>query len=362
MKTRLVIRSPQDAIAAVPYLLGFHPSESLVVIGYDGPHDTCAMRLDLPQPDAAGRVATMLRHNGFRRALLLCYGTAQAVTPTVQATWEALTEGGLEVADAIRVTGDRWWSLTDECCPDGHPYDSSSTVVAAEATLAGQVALHDRAELARTIAPLEGLPRASVRRATDHAETRFLSWAREGLAPAQIQARLLHRAVPLLGLSGTAAALSDDDIAWLGIALTNMRVRDEAWLRIDKDDPSSDIAFWRDVLRRVEEPYAAAPACLLAIAAYASGDGGLANLALDRAEDSDPAYSLASLLRAVIAVGIPPSELRLSLTPEALATAYTDPEPAYTTRAYTDPAYTDPAAPPHQREEPDLTNDPRPDP
>src|SRR3954452_1300409 len=30
------VSSPADLIEAVPYLLGFHPAESLVVIGFDG--------------------------------------------------------------------------------------------------------------------------------------------------------------------------------------------------------------------------------------------------------------------------------------------------------------------------------------
>jgi hypothetical protein len=36
-RTPLVIRSIPDAIAAVPYLLGFHPADSIVVIGFGGP-------------------------------------------------------------------------------------------------------------------------------------------------------------------------------------------------------------------------------------------------------------------------------------------------------------------------------------
>ena len=49
--------SPADLIDAVPYLLGFHPAESLVVVGFDGAgavgrQVTVTARLDL-DPDGA---------------------------------------------------------------------------------------------------------------------------------------------------------------------------------------------------------------------------------------------------------------------------------------------------------------------
>ena len=56
--------------------------------------------------------------------------------------------------------------------------------------------------------------------------------------------------------------------------------------------------------------------------AWQSGDGALANVALDRALADDPGYSMASLLRQVIAAGAPPSLARLPMTPEEVAASY----------------------------------------
>jgi len=117
--------------------------------------------------------------------------------------------------------------------------------------------------------------------------------------------------------------LADPDrVAWLGVLLTHVRVRDEAWVRIEPDRPEPYIILWREVLRRVETRYAAAPACLLAYAAFLAGDGGLANVALDRAEEADPDYTMAGLLRDVIQAGLPPAAARLRMTPEDLAEAW----------------------------------------
>lgn len=60
--------------------------------------------------------------------------------------------------------------------------------------------------------------------------------------------------------------------------------------------------------------------------AWQSGDGALANVALDRAQSDAPAYSMASLLRQVIAAGAPPSLARLPMTPEEVAASYDDAE------------------------------------
>lgn len=47
-------------------------------------------------------------------------------------------------------------------------------------------------------------------------------------------------------------------------------------------------------------------------------------MALERALDVDPAYSMAILLREVINAGIPPSKVRLHMTPDQLAAAYNE--------------------------------------
>lgn len=56
--------------------------------------------------------------------------------------------------------------------------------------------------------------------------------------------------------------------------------------------------------------------------AWQSGDGALANVALDRALDADPRYSMALLLREAISAGALPSAARLPMTPEEVAASY----------------------------------------
>ena len=115
---------------------------------------------------------------------------------------------------------------------------------------------------------------------------------------------------------------SDDEIARITVALRDLRVRDDAWARMDPAHAGAHQRLWTDVVRRARPGYVAAPAALLAFVAWQSGDGALANVALDRALADDLRYSMALLLRQVITAGAPPSLARLPMTPEEVAASY----------------------------------------
>ena len=81
--------------------------------------------------------------------------------------------------------------------------------------------------------------------------------------------------------------------------------------------------LWTDLTRHAQPGYLAAPACLLAFTAWQTGNGALANLALDRALTDQPSYSMALLLRDTINAGTPPSLAILPMTPEEVTASYT---------------------------------------
>jgi hypothetical protein len=323
---RLVLRltSSADVVAAVPYLLGFHPENSLVAIGTNGPQGSCAARLDLSPveyvTDAAEHLAAVLSGNRFGKAVLVGYGTSEQVVPIVSA---ALTDRDIEVLEALRVEGGRFWHVACEnpmCCPpEGIPYDITTSTIAAQATAAGHVALAGRGEVAGMVAPVDGTARASMRAATEAAQRRLLAWKRECGDNDSLHRRIIDEGVPYVqAIIQHGRPLDDDEVAWLGVLLTVLRIRDEAWVRTDENH----LDLWRDVLRRVEPFYVAAPACLTAYAAYLAGNGALANVALDRAFTADPDYTMAQLLADLMLAGVPPSQARLAMTPQDLAAAY----------------------------------------
>jgi hypothetical protein len=184
-ETTLTVRSPADLIAAVPYLLGFHPVDSLTVVAVRDNQVIFAARHDLPEPgigeDAADsearHVAMVVARQDVQGATVIGHGPAARVTPAALRLGDALDRLGIPVLDVLRVTDGRYWSYLCEepsCCPpEGLPCDSDSTAVAAAATYAGQVALPDRESLAAQLAPVQGAERESMRAATHAAEQRL---------------------------------------------------------------------------------------------------------------------------------------------------------------------------------------------
>ncbi len=341
----LVLRadSPAALLRMVPHLLGFVPEASLVVLGVEPPRDRIriTLRYDLPDPPEAGLVADVAAHavavlskHRLNAAVVIGYGPEALVTPVAHELRDAAWQAGIDLAEFLRAEHGRYWSYAcgdEECCPAaGVPFDAAADPADAAALARIGPVLASRADLADRIAPLGGIAAESMRQATRRAEqhvTRLLGKVRKS-------ARLgaARHMIAAEGLAAVGAMISryrdggrftsDDEIARITVALRDLRVRDDAWARMDPAYAEAHLRLWTDVLRRAQPGHAAAPAALLAFVAWQSGDGALANVALDRGLADDPGYSMASLLRQVIAAGAPPSLARLPMTPEEVAASY----------------------------------------
>ncbi|MFY1674286.1 DUF4192 domain-containing protein [Plantactinospora sp. WMMB334] len=332
-RTLLSVRSTADLLAAVPYLLGFHPADSVVVIALRGNRVVFVARGDLPEPaagpgsaagsepaagagGAAEQVAAVVARQGVETTTVIGYGEPARVTPMVEAVIAALGNVSLPVLEALRVTGDRYWSQLcgdPGCCPpEGRPFDSSTSQLAAAATYAGQVALPDRDALVRQLAPVDGAAREAMREATRRAEAR-LGALLEKAPPGDLMGRRALRRAGRSAVRGalhryrTGGQLTDEEVAWLSLLLVHLPVRDDAWQRTGGED--WQLALWTDVLRRAEPDLVPAPASLLGFAAWRAGLGALAGVAVERALEAQPGYSFAELLAEALQAGIAPSVL-----------------------------------------------------
>jgi hypothetical protein len=362
--------SPTALLRIIPHLLGFAPEASLVVIGVSPPRDRIqlTLRYDLPDPPEAGLIADVVAHavaivrkQQLTGLVAVGYGPEALVTPVTLMLRDASREAGIGLREFLRVHDGRYWSYTcgdEDCCPaagtpfeagadsvDSASYDSASYDSAgsdpagsdptAAALAAIGPALASRAAVAARVAPLGGLTAESMRQATRRAErhvSRLLSRVRSSSR--------LGAARQMIAVEGLAAVggmitryrdggrfTSDDEVARVTVALRDLRIRDDAWARMDPAHAEAHLLLWTDVVRRAQPGHVAAPAALLAFVAWQSGDGALANVALDRALDDVPDYSMALLLRQVIAAGAPPSLARLPMTPEEVAASYQGAEP-----------------------------------
>ncbi|MFF3669874.1 DUF4192 domain-containing protein [Microtetraspora malaysiensis] len=309
------LSSPADLIAVVPYLLGFHPEASLVATVLDTENRTVGgtVRFDLPSdqadtPRLARHLTGILTRNMARQVMLIGYGTGAQVTPVIDAVTDALKAAGIEIVDALRAEEGRYWSYTCTeagCCPpEGVPYEPTASAAVATAVFAGFVARPDRAALADTLAPVEGPDRDRVNAATRAACARVRTltdadhdWYHEGA----------DRIAAALERAQAEQELDADDVAWLGIRLTAIFVRDAAMTFIGRYDQETHVRLWGQIARRVPPEFAAAPLSLLAFTAFGYGDGSLARVAIERALSIDPGYRLAHLISMALDHGLPPS-------------------------------------------------------
>jgi hypothetical protein len=326
----------------VPHLLGFVPAKSLVVVGIAPPRSRVrvVLRFDLPDPPDAGVSAAIAEHaisfltrQHLTAAIAVGYGPGPLVSPLADALRETAASVGLPLRDVLRADQGHYWSYLchePSCCPaEGMPFDAAAhPLSAALASTSGGV-LASRTALAATVAPLTGAAAEAMKRETARAER-----IAARLAAGSVDAESTTSRHPIVcrGLAAVQAAITDyreggsielaTSFAWLTLVLTNLRVRDDAWARMEPEHQEAHLRLWIDLTRRAQSGYVAAPASLLAFVAWQGGNGALANVALDRALADDPDYSMARLLRDAIDAGVPPSMARLPMTPEQVAASY----------------------------------------
>ncbi|MGV1008773.1 MAG: DUF4192 domain-containing protein [Dermatophilaceae bacterium] len=335
------VRDPIDLVKVLPYQLGFHPSESLVLIGMRGPRLGLIQRLDLPtEPDAAGaaadRMAENLAADRCGAAVVIRYETRPGQSALAGAQLATrLRSDGVEVREHLLVRDGRVYF--PECGTGCHPvagvalpHDHDVPAVADFVAL-GANPLASRERLAERVAAADGPIAARIKAAADRLDPFAPSTAQRARAMAD-WARLLDVTKPGFAGAPTSAVAA----ARMAVSLLDIQLRDllTAWLCPGTLGPSAFdpklVALARstlpgcaaeaeaigDVGVTVERlcwlarqcPRQLAPGVLTVLASYAwfHGDGALASVALDRALAIDPAYRLALLVEQLVALAIHP--------------------------------------------------------
>lgn len=318
------ISGPAELLQAVPYLLGFHPARSLVVVGLHDTQLVVTARLDLADAVAGASAQTLdaVARGGSTSVVAVVYDDDAAFgghveeLPWQEFAWDLQREAaefGCQLTEALLVCRGRWWSLSCDdvdCCPvDGLELPTDVSAFTAAATFTGMVALPDRAALEALLAPLPELERAALDPPIEAAERAGVDATLRG--EGERHRRRMKRA-----LFAAARAcddphrvpVTDDDAARFGAALAVTAIRDALWIAID-DGRVDGRPLWRELACRLPQPYDAGPLFLFGWASWRAGAGALASIAARRALDSVPKYTAALLLSAALTQAINPRRM-----------------------------------------------------
>ncbi len=296
--------NPDDLLASVPVLLGFTPAESVVMLTV-GSTGSFHARIDLPRsPTEQGKVIEVLLGpvlaHGVRRVAFVVYAASgTGVRDLVEALVSAFGEHDISVLDALHANGTEWFPALPGVGLDaqGVPYDDRMNPISLQAVVDGHLMFSTREELAASLRGEE----SSVAAVSSHlVAARPLSQhqipAEGAWALAAVRRHLSDQTLP-----------DDSDTARLLRALHDLSIRDAVWCLMSPDNARGLVPFWTGVVRTSPVSVLAAPATLLAFAAWLSGRGALAWCALDRSNECDPDYSLAALLARMLDRAVPPS-------------------------------------------------------
>lgn len=301
---RLTVRGPGDLVVLVPYLLGFRPSESAVAVLISGRRVVLTARVDLPTPSGAAalgrQLSALARQHGAEDLVVMLFSDRGAEARAVGVVLQRRVRASL-LSEVLYVAGRRWWSLTccSDCCPEeGTPYDPEAHPLAAQAVLAGVLVRPSRAQLAEVV---EGPPggdlddrRAAVARVGD--ELAVLSRTERTAMVVELVRRAVSLTVGEVPVSERTTGLGEALTDRLLVLVRDITVRDVAWALMSRDEALGHVAVWAQVVSRAPVEDAAAPLCLLGMAAWIAGDGALLNCSAERVAQVAPTYSMGALL------------------------------------------------------------------
>ena len=163
------LSSPTDLLSAIPYLVGYHPHDSVVCIAVRDQQPLCFVNLPVAAAVADGATVQKAAAHvaaAAHTAIIVGYGTPHRVDAVTAQLHTALSASDVTVAAMWRSTGRRFSCLTPGCrdCPaDGEAYDPDTSPVAAQLVVQGAVALPDRDTLAAQLEAVQGQRRERER-------------------------------------------------------------------------------------------------------------------------------------------------------------------------------------------------------
>ncbi|MET7644110.1 DUF4192 domain-containing protein [Streptomyces sp. NPDC005426] len=357
---QITLRGPAELADALPYLMGFHPNDSVVMVALHGGRGRFGgrLRLGIPQaahewPSVAEQLAECLIKGSERRGgrpdaivIFLCQDPAEGETghqtmerlrPFAQRLRTACGALDVPVLEALCISDGRFWSYVcpdARCCPaEGNQLTMPGTsVMAAAATYAGIQVRGSLREMEARLAPQSAVGGREQQRALDSAGAALVpklldqeSRREVGGTTLKLARRLMKRlerapaATPSLSDLNDDRLISHEEAAEVILGLQDRETRDRAAEWMEGPEAESALRLWRALARRCVPPYqehAAAPLTLAGWVSWSTGDEPAARVALGLALRLDPGYTFAQLLHEACNQGLDPETLRRCLRGE----------------------------------------------
>ncbi|WP_405675590.1 DUF4192 domain-containing protein [Streptomyces sp. NBC_01511] len=375
---QVTLRSPAELADALPFLMGFHPSDSVVLVALHGDEGRFGGRLRLGIPRAprewapvAGQLAACLVEGSARRGsppdgivAFLCQdpqdgdtgrGVRDRLYPLAQLIRTSFGRLDIPVREVLCISDGRFWSY---CCPDtrccppeGNPLALPGTsVMAAASAYAGIQVRGSLREMEARLEPWRGSAgrAAEQEQALDEAAGALVPMILGGGNREEVGETTLRAARDLMnrlgrtrpapprreetGRVGAGAGgdtdvtddrlIADDEAAAVIIGLQDRETRDRAAQWMEGPDAEPALRLWRALARRCVGAYsehAVAPLTLAGWVAWSSGDEPAARVALGLALRLDPSYTFAQLLHQAFNEGLDPETLRRCMRAQNIA-------------------------------------------
>ncbi|MEV7339136.1 DUF4192 domain-containing protein [Streptomyces sp. NPDC093544] len=370
---QVTLRTPAELADALPYLLGYRPEDSIVLVAlHDGERRGRfggRARLGIPAnaddwPSVAEQLAQGLVKGSERRGArpesmvaYLCQEPARGesgrevlerLRSLAQLLRTACGRLDVPVIEALCISDGRFWSYCcpgEGCCsPEGQSMGLPGTsVLAAAATYAGLQVRGSLRELTARLIPWETEVALEQEVALDTASTALVPRILDGENRAAVAEETLGLAQQVMlrfadapPVSGTRPAdlrddglLEHEEAATLILGLQDRTTRDRAAEWMEGDEAGPALRLWRALARRCVGSYrehAAAPLTLAGWVAWSTGDELEAREALAMALGVDPDYLFARLLHQACNEGLDPESVRRCLRAERTGRVAVDTE------------------------------------
>lgn len=315
------LNRPATLIAALPAILGFVPEKSLVLVSLAAGELGSVMRADLCDElaDRVGHLAELVAAANPAAAIAVIVDANGAQCPRCNEEYRQLCAAlaaALSQRDIVlwaahvvdRVAAGGRWHCVDGCGCSGVIDDPSASPLAMAAVLDGRQLYPRRSDLQAVIAVDDPVRSAELAVALGHqAADREIAHRADSVGCSRQD---VENALAAAARVADGQSLSDTELARLGCALGDARVRDMLYALAVGENAGAAESLWALLARVLPEPWRVEALVLLAFSAYARGDGPLAGVSLQAALCCEPGHRMAGMLDTALQSGLRPEHIR----------------------------------------------------